>query len=72
MVNGDWDEERMDRIGQNGNCGDHYEAGLFSMSEDAPVGDVQEGSEGLPNTRRVELRMSEVRRKARRSSRKGP
>jgi hypothetical protein len=39
-VEGEWNEERMDVIGQNGNTGDHYQYELWNYaSEDRPKKD---------------------------------
>ena len=39
-VQGEWNEERMDVIGQNGNTGDHYQYELWNYaSDDSPKKD---------------------------------
>jgi len=34
LLSEEWDEERMDIIGQNGNTGDHYQYELFGDDDD--------------------------------------
>ena len=34
LLKDEWDEERMDIIGQNGNTGDHYQYELFNLDKE--------------------------------------